>query len=412
MTMSNTNKFLIFNIDKEQTKKLLLLFLAVVCLILTLSFSCNNFAIAEKKSSDFQEIFGENLDNLDLSELQKFLDGLDEEQRQAVNIQNLKIIIKQIADGKPADFFQTFVKIILKSIGTYFLSFLPLLLTIVIIAILKSILSGLTSNFKKKSTIEIVHFVCYCSVIMILFTTVLSVVNSVNKTITLVKGFSEIIFPILMTLVVGVGGVSSMSVLSPFMSIFSVGIIELVSKIVLPAFIAMVIFSIVGNISENVKLEKLTKFFSSGTSWFLGIIFGLFTTFLTTQGIVATSVDGLNFSAAKFALSSYVPILGGYLSEGFDLVAASLVILKNTLGLIAVIVLVAIVLFPLFKTIIFSLSLNLTGAILEPIGDKKISALLSSISKSLKVLIASVAGVGFMFFIILLLTVGTANYAL
>ena len=120
-------------------------------------------------------------------------------------------------------------------------------------------------------------------------------------------------------------------------------------------------------------------------------------------------MDKVGYNAAKFALSSYVPILGGYLSDGFDLISASIVLVKNAFGYTAVIVLVGVVLFPVLKIVIFTLSLRLASAVVEPIGDDRVSTLLTSVADNTSLLLSALAGVGFMFFVLIMLIVGSFN---
>ena len=193
------------------------------------------------------------------------------------------------------------------------------------------------------------------------------------------------------------------------MAVLSGTIIKLVQTVIVPAFIATIVFSVVGNVSENVKLDKLAKLFKSGAGWLVGIVFGLFAAFLTAQGITGGVLDRLSFNAAKFAVSSYVPILGGYVSDGFDLLTASLVLVKNAVGLTGVVVLLAVVLFPLLQIAVYILSLRLTAALTEPMGDARTSSVLASLADSASLLVTALVGVGFMFFVVLMLVIGSFN---
>jgi len=112
---------------------------------------------------------------------------------------------------------------------------------------------------------------------------------------------------------------------------------------------------------------------------------------------------------AKFAISSYVPILGGYLSDGFDLVLASVVLVKNSVGLCGVLIMISIILAPIVSIIIFQLGLRLIAGIIQPIGDSRMSEIISAISDNLTLLIVAIMGMAFMFFIMVTLVIMTCN---
>lgn len=414
VTKKNTNRLVL------PAKKLVLvcaLFALLVLTILASGFFKEGVAFADSKidgknknaEEELSKLIEELLSRLDVKPLDSFVKSLDGEAGQFLSIDGLKDALKLLIDGKGDNFFERLFNMLGGVVGKYFLSFLPSFLTILIICVLKSMLSGLTADFLDNSTTEVVHIVLYAGIITILMTGVVKVLTVVTGTISAISAFAEATFPVLMTLLSAVGGVTTVATYSPMLALLSNGIIALVSKIIVPAFIAVVVFSVVGNLSKTVKLDKLTHLVKTVSTWIIGVVFGLFATFLTAQGIAGGVVDKFGFNVAKFAFSSYVPILGGYLSDGFDLISASVVIVKNAFGYFAVVTLVATIVFPLLKIMAFSLTLRFVAAIVEPIGDERVAKLLHSLAENMNLLITALAGLGFLFFILLMLMIGSCN---
>ena len=324
----------------------------------------------------------------------------------------MKAALKSLVNGQTDDFFSKLIGLLAGTLGKYFAGFLPSFITIIVICLLKNMLGNLTGGLAGGSTTEVVHIVCYCAVIIVLITGISSVIATVTQTIALLVGFSRAIFPVLLTLLSMLGGATTVAAYTPLMAVLSGLIMKIITVVIVPAFIATIVFSVVGNISKNVKLDKLTKVVKSASTWLIGIVFGLFATFLTVQGITGGVVDKFGFNVAKFALSSYVPVLGGYLSDGFDLLSTSLVLVKNAIGYTGAVILICIVLFPLVKVVIFTLTLRLTSAIVEPIGDTRMSGLLHTVAGNMNLLITALAGVAFLFYILLMLFIGSCNMGL
>ncbi len=395
-------------------KYILILFLSVTVFACVVMCGGN---IAEAESEGEESILEElraNTDSainiLDLDVFENFLNSLDTEQQSLLPFSDLKEFIKDLTDGKVDNFFDSFVSVILKSLGKYFVGFLPALITILTVSMLKSMLSGMTSPFLKTGTNEIVHIVCYGVIVVVLASSVVSIVSTTISTINNISAFAEGVFPVLLTLLASLGATTGVATYQPMMAVLGGGVISIISKVILPAFVACVVFAMVGNLSKNVKLTKMSKMFKSVSSWLIGIVFGLYGTFLTAGGISGGVMDRVGYSAAKFALSSYVPILGGYLSDGFDLISASLLIVKNAFGYTAVIVLGAVVMFPLLRIVAFIFSVRLCSAITEPLGDDRVSNMLSSVADNCGLLISALAGVSFMFFILIMLIVGVVSF--
>ena len=366
----------------------------------------------EEIKSELQDAYDKAVDNLDLGSLQEYLDSLSQEGRDAISVSDVRAALKALARGESKNFFEVFFSLLSKSAGKYFLGFIPGFITIIIICLLKTMLCGLTGDFLNSSTTEVVNVVCYCATVIVLMSGVATIIKTVTDTIGALVKLSEALFPIMLTLLSALGGSASVAGYSPLMAVLCGFIMKIVTAVVLPAFIACIVFSIVGNISSAVKIGKLSKLIKSASSWLIGISFGLFATFLTMQGISGGVVDKFGFNIAKFAVSSYVPILGGYLSDGFDLITASLVLVKNAVGYTGAALLCATVAFPLVKVVVFSLTTRLASAIAEPIGDQRVSSLLGDVAKNLNLLITALAGVAFLFFLMLMMLISSCNMGL
>ena len=402
-------------LSKDIKWKYILIFFLSVTVFACVVMCGGNIAEAESEGEEsILEELRANTDSainiLDLDVFEDFLNSLDTEQQSLLPFSDLKEFIKDLTDGKVDNFFDSFVSVILKSLGKYFVGFLPALITILTVSMLKSMLSGMTSPFLKTGTNEIVHIVCYGVIVVVLASSVVSIVSTTISTINNISAFAEGVFPVLLTLLASLGATTGVATYQPMMAVLGGGVISIISKVILPAFVACVVFAMVGNLSKNVKLTKMSKMFKSVSSWLIGIVFGLYGTFLTAGGISGGVMDRVGYSAAKFALSSYVPILGGYLSDGFDLISASLLIVKNAFGYTAVIVLGAVVMFPLLRIVAFIFSVRLCSAITEPLGDDRVSNMLSSVADNCGLLISALAGVSFMFFILIMLIVGVVSF--
>ena len=161
--------------------------------------------------------------------------------------------------------------------------------------------------------------------------------------------------------------------------------------------------------SKNVKLTKLTEFFKTATNTILVVTFTLFTAFLSSQGLTAGSFDSISIRAAKFATKSYIPVLGGYLSDGFDLIMASSVLIKNSVGVAGLVLLVCTIFSPILQILGLSFGLKFVAAITEPVTDEKITTFLSSVAKHLNMLVVAILAVAFMYFICVMLLIFTSN---
>jgi stage III sporulation protein AE len=166
---------------------------------------------------------------------------------------------------------------------------------------------------------------------------------------------------------------------------------------------------ILGNLTETIKLNRFQGFLTSLFKWSVGIVFTLFTGFLSIQGITAGRYDSVSIKATKFAVKSYIPIIGSYISDGMDFLVLGSVLVKNTIGLVGIFILFLTILTPIISILIVKLGLQLSSAILEMCGSKKLSEFTNSCAKVLLMPIVIILGVAFMYLFTIALIMCTAN---
>ena len=389
-------------------KKAFFIILVLSLFLIFVAFIPKSSAVAyandNETEEDLEDTVASTLDDLDLSSYQSFIDELEKED----NI-SIKQLINDILHNKNQIDFNYFYKFALGALFKEFKNILPKLAIIISVVLLFGVLQKLVSNFNKQSTKKIVFISCYGVVLSVLLYMVSDVIMSTIKTINILSRFVDLTFPILLTLVTALGGNVSVSVYQPLVLVFSGGIFKIITLVVLPLFYICFVFGIIGNLSDDLKLSKFAKTAKKTAEWVLGIVFSLFITFLTAQGITGASFDSIAAKGAKFALSSYVPVVGNYLKEGFDIILAGCLIIKNAFGLCAIIILIFIILLPIIKLLLIVFGLRLTSSILEPVSDSKFSEVLYCTSDSLMILVTILVCVFFALFIFIMLIIYSCN---
>lgn len=384
-------------------KIIVLIFCLILCFLPT-----NIVSYCEgSKESVYEELSNnvdEELNNFDFS-------GLDEELNKQESYDSLSFVerVKKIINGDINLDYNSFISYLLNLLFDGILDSVPLFCLLVSIGIICSLVGQIGGGSTKNSTSNVVYFVCFSVIVVLIFKSSFDLITTTKTTLNSLSNQIQLIFPILLTLITTIGGVATAGMYQPAMSVLSTIISELFISILMPIFILSFVFNIIGNILPNIKMEKFSKFFSSLFKWIVGIVFTLFVSFLTIQGITAINLDNISIKTAKFALKSYIPILGGYLSDGISLIMASSVLVKNGIGATGLILLFSTILSPVVKILIFMLGLKLVAGILEPLTEKRISEFIYGISKSLSMLIVCILGMGFMYLISIGLIMCSAN---
>ena len=367
------------------------------------STAASDAAESEQAREELMENIEELVGELDLTELQEYLDALED-----FSSWDVADKIVELIDGGTLDYENVFSALF--SLLTQSLSdMLPAFALICAVALLCGILNTVKTGFLRDSTAEIIFFVCYAAVLVILLSQTVSVFSLCFETMTALRTQMEIVFPILLTLMAASGGTVSAAVYQPAVAFLSGGVSEVLTGAVLPFTVVIVVLNMVSNLSENIKLKGFISLFKSANKWLIGLSVAVFGVFLSVQGLTSAAYDGISLRAAKYAISNSVPIVGGFLSGGFDLVLAGSALIKNSVGMIGIFVLVAGVLPSLVAVAGFSLGLRLTAAVCEPVGDERIAAFLTQLSESTGYLVACLLCIAFLYFLTVLLLICSAG---
>ena len=137
-----------------------------------------------------------------------------------------------------------------------------------------------------------------------------------------------------------------------------------------------------------------------------------FCMFIIGWGTLSSGVDGLTAKTAKAAVSSFVPVVGKVLGDSIDTVIGCASILKNAVGVLGIIVIIAIVAKPIIKLSLLCIIYYFTSALCEIIADKKIVKLLEQIGDTFKILLAILFAVSVLFIVGITLVIKITNSGL
>lgn len=392
-----------YNMPRKRKARPFFLFTVILLLILAFGFSDSGVTAAAYSESDAREELSESiedlLNSLDTEDLQNYLDSLTE-----FGGISVKEKVKSLISGDFSLDYSSLSKSILALVWEETETLFPAFAVILAVTLLCGILNSAKSGFMNSTMADIINFVGYIAVGAVVLACLIDVLSSGFSMIENMRRQMELVYPILLTLMAASGGTVSAAVFRPAVAFMSGAICELFASVVLPLSVVVIILAFVGNLSDDVKTEKLGDFFKSVSKWLIGLALGLFTLFLSVQGITSAQYDGLSLRAVKYVISGSVPLVGGFLAGSVDFIIAGSALIKNALGAFAVFILVGTLLKPLILFVVFQLFLRLAAAATEPVGGK-ISTLLSRLAGDTGYFIAGLLCIAFLYFLTLILLV-------
>jgi len=281
--------------------------------------------------------------------------------------------------------------------------------SILLVIIINSILNCITEGLENKSISQIAFFVQYILIVTIILTNFSNIIESVKESINNITDFSNMLIPIMMTLIISTGSVATASMIQPII-VFMISLIaNFINNFAIPIVLVSTALGIVSKISDKIQIEKLAKRLKSSIVWIIAMILTIFVTVVSVNGNLSGKVDAVASKTAKTAVSNLIPVVGKILGDAMDSVLSCGNILKGAIGVVGTIVIIAISIAPLVKLLLMMTIYYLGAALCEPIADKKIVSLLDQMGDTFKILFAIMCSMSIMVIIGITLTVKISN---
>lgn len=328
-------------------------------------------------------------------------------------ISGMKSQYEILNDLNPKDFVSLYMKNsnggltnkIIKSISYYAIkevvATFKMMGILIVLALISALLNNLQKAFSNENLSNIAYFACYALIIVVTARSFLIGADLAKTCISSMTDFLAALIPVVMVLLASAGGYGEAAVMDPII----MGSINLFSRIYMDIIIPIIfmgfVLQFVSNLSDEYKIDKLTKLFNQIALWIQGIIMTIFIGIVTVRGISSKTVDEVASKTMKYAVDNFVPIVGKCISDAISSVAGYSLILKNAITGLGLVIVLIVVLFPIIKLLIMAFIYKLTAAVVEPISDSRLVNCISACSDSLILLSSCLISISVMFFIML-----------
>ena len=251
--------------------------------------------------------------------------------------------------------------------------------------------------------------VCFMLVLIPVVMCVLAELTHARETITETTRRMEQILPLLLTLLTAVGGSASSAFLHPVVVAASGSMVYLAREVILRLVMCTCAVTTVNHLSDRAHLTRMAHLLRSAVCWLLGVSFTVFLGAMSMQGVCSASIDGVAIRAAKYAVDNFVPVVGGMFSDTMDTLVGCTLIVKNALGVTAMLILVSVLAAPLVRMLAVVAVLKLSAALLEPVADADVVRAIGDFSGTVVLFFITMLCVGTMYFLLIVQLVLVGN---
>ena len=259
--------------------------------------------------------------------IQDFINSANEYTGEFLNDIDMNDILNNAIKGEVDN--STLTKKIFNLFGKEITANISSIVSIIAIILIHSILKSISESLENDGISKLIFYVQYILIVTIIMSNFTDIVKLVQDTSNNIVGFMNLLVPLLITLMMYTGSITTSSVLEPII-LFMINFIgNIIQAFVIPLVLILTSLVIISKISDKVQINKLSKFLKSGIVGFLGIILTIFVGVVSLEGTLSSSVDGITAKTTKAVVSSAIPVVGKILGDAVDTVLGCGIVLKN-----------------------------------------------------------------------------------
>lgn len=275
------------------------------------------------------------------------------------------------------------------------------------IGLVGAVFANFANIFNGSQIAETGFFMTYLLAFTVLAAAFFGSVSIAREVLEKQVRFMEVLLPSYFMAAAWAGGSISSAAWMELVMFLIAAVQWLYLSVLLPLVRIYILLVLAGNMAKEDMLSKMTELLHTGIRWGTRSLIGLVLGFQVIQGMVLPYADAARTAGAQKLLSA-IPGIGQGADAVTKLILGSGVLIKNSMGAAAVVILAVVSLVPVLKLVILLLIYRMTAALLQPIGDKRLVTCISSVADGQKLLLGlTVSGLLLFVITIALICMGT-----
>uniref|UniRef100_UPI004056F47D stage III sporulation protein AE n=1 Tax=Acetatifactor sp. TaxID=1872090 RepID=UPI004056F47D len=280
----------------------------------------------------------------------------------------LEMVIEGDVFGALAYFFEGSITGILAQLG----GMRNILVWMLVLGIVSSLMTHFVEIFDKHQIADLSF--CY---IYLLFSAVLlkcfaQAAETAQAAIENIILFVKLLVPTYMIAVGAATGTTTVGAYSQLLVLIIYGVEKILVGCVIPLIYSYLLLSLINSIWSEEKLKLLIELVEKAVSWILKMAMGIVTGVSVFQAVITPMIDSVKKTAFKKVVS-VIPGIGDAADGVVELMAGSAMVIKNSIGIVLLIILLVLCAAPLLKIFLTTLLLKGAAAFMGIVSDKRIT---------------------------------------
>lgn len=244
--------------------------------------------------------------------------------------------------------------------------------SILVLGIVSALFANFSDVFQNHQIADISFYFLYLLLISVLMKAFLAASDIAGQTVENIVLFIKMFIPTYFIAVGAATGAVTGAAYYQFMFVLAYGVEKIILSFLIPFIYSYVLLAFMNGIWAEERLTLLLDFLKKGIGAVMKVAMGAITSLGLFQSMIAPVLDSLRTSAVRKAIGA-IPGIGN-LAEGVaEMVVGSAVLIKNSIGLLMLLLLLAICLAPLAKLVLIAGVMKGSAALAGIVSDKRVS---------------------------------------
>lgn len=248
-----------------------------------------------------------------------------------------------------------------------------ILVWLLVLGILSSLMNHFVEIFDRHQVADVSFYFMYLLFSAVLLGTFSQAAQTAEETMENVILFVKLLVPAYLISVGVAAGAVTAGASYQMMLLVIYGVEQILLSVILPLIYSFVMLSMINGIWAEEKLTLLVELLEKVVGWILKASIGIVTGLSLFQALITPLVDSAKSSALQKVLTS-LPGVGSMADGVVELVLGSAMVLKNSIGVVLLLLLLALCAAPLIKIAIIAFILKCAAAFMEIVSDRRITA--------------------------------------
>lgn len=321
---------------------------------------------------------------------------------------SFEVLFAKIAQGDIFGALEYLASETLAGLSGQFFGMKNILVWLVVLGVVSALLSRFAEIFDRHQIADLSFYYIYLLMTAVLLKCFVQVVQISESAIEQIILFVKLLFPTYLLAIGIANGVTTAGVSSELLVLLIYGVENILVGMVVPMIYCFVILSMINSIWAEEKLGLLIELLQKCIGWILKAALGVVTGISVFQSVITPVVDSAKRTALQKAMT-VIPGVGNTADGVMELVSGSAVVIRNSIGAVLLILLLAMCAMPLLKIFATALLFKGAAAFMGIVSDKRITNCADRIGDAAMLLLRATGTAMLLFLITIAIVASTSS---